>query len=103
MVYFSAKWCPPCRKLDCLFWDEELARLTYRLVPLKIDTTVETPDIKAIMDRYGVIGMPSIIFTDPDGRIYADIDIADYGKDSIRSALIDVIGRTEGDTHGKDN
>ncbi|HPW45542.1 MAG TPA: cytochrome c biogenesis protein CcdA, partial [bacterium] len=88
MVYFSAKWCPPCRKLDCLFWDEELARLTYRLVPLKIDTTVETPDIKAIMDRYGVIGMPSIIFTDPDGRIYADIDIADYGKDSIRSALI---------------
>ncbi len=19
MVYFSAKWCPPCRKLDCLF------------------------------------------------------------------------------------
>ena len=103
MVYFSAKWCPPCRKLDCLFWDEELTKLTYQLVPLKIDATVESQDIKAVMDRYGIIGMPSIIFTDPNGRIYSDINIADYSKASIRDALVDVIGRTKGDAHGKDN
>ncbi len=91
------------QKTGLSFWDEELAKLTYQLVPLKIDATVEDPDIKAVMDHYGIIGMPSIIFTDPDGRVYSDINIVDYSKDSIRDALVDVIGRTKGDVDGKDN
>ena len=76
MVIVGAKWCPPCVKLEkAVLTDPEIKALAKRFVVLHIDATVETEEVKRLLDKYDVAGWPSIIFVSPNGRIYEGLSI----------------------------
>jgi len=65
LLYFSTTWCPHCRAAKPV-WEEvsqEYSGKTvngHKLIFTEVDCTEETPNTKALMDRYKVEGYPTI-------------------------------------------
>ena len=94
MIEFTARWCPPCRALDRRFFSrEDVAQLSFRLVPLRVDATVETGEVTRLIDRYRVAGWPTIVFLDPQGRAYKDLRVSDYDPQAIKRSMREAIRR----------
>lgn len=95
MMEFTAEWCPPCRKLDRSFFSrEDIVKLSYRLVPMRVDATIETRDVRRLLEEHRVLGMPAIIFLDFKGRPYDDLRISDYEPAKIEANMIEAIKRS---------
>ena len=68
MMDFWAEWCAACRELDHKTYDRpEILALAGDFVPLKLDLTGRGDASDALRRKYAVIGMPTVIFFDPDG------------------------------------
>jgi thiol:disulfide interchange protein DsbD len=69
LVDFWAEWCTACKELDHTAWSDERVRAeASRFVRVKLDGTAGDDAFVAIADRYGVPGMPTVIFIDARGR-----------------------------------
>lgn len=68
IVYFTGKWCVPCRIMKREVWaDEQVAALVNgQFIPVAVD--VAKPENAAVMARYKVVGPPVTIITDPQGN-----------------------------------
>ena len=94
MIEFTANWCPPCRALQRRFFSrDDVVQLSYQLVPLKVDATVETNEVKRLVNRYGVLGWPTVIFLSPDGKRYRDLRVNDYDPKAIERNMREAIER----------
>ncbi|MBT3182172.1 MAG: thioredoxin fold domain-containing protein [Deltaproteobacteria bacterium] len=94
MIEFTADWCPPCKTLDTRFFRrDDIVKLSYLLVPLRIDATVESDDVRNLMDRYQVMGMPAVIFLNPNGNLYGDLSVSAYDPKKIESSMREAIRR----------
>jgi thiol:disulfide interchange protein DsbD len=69
MIDFWAEWCAACKELDHkTFSKPEVSDLiNSRFIPLKVDGTKITPELKAIWASYGVKGLPTVVFLKGDG------------------------------------
>lgn len=69
VVGFSAKWCVPCRIMErTVFGDPRVVGKLKRFVVMKADLThSDSPEAKALTERYEVRGVPTIVFLDRDG------------------------------------
>ena len=68
MIDFSAGWCVPCHELDVkTFPDPAVRELASSVVPLRVDLTRSGPAEVATKNRFGVRGVPAIIFIDRAG------------------------------------
>jgi thiol:disulfide interchange protein DsbD len=66
---FWADWCTACKELDQTAWaDPRVREEAARFVAVKVDGTDDTPEFQALTAKYGVVGMPTVIFIDPRGR-----------------------------------
>lgn len=66
---FWADWCVACKELDQLAWaDPRVREEAARFVAVKVDGTDDTPAFQALTEKYGVVGMPTVVFIDPRGR-----------------------------------
>lgn len=66
---FWAEWCAACKELDHKTWSRpEVAALAEDFIALKMDMTDRGSETDALNAKYGVVGMPTVIFFDPDGR-----------------------------------
>lgn len=70
IIDFWAEWCAACKELDHkTFSDETIASyVNEHYVALKIDGTKITADIKSIWARFGVKGLPTVLFLNSQGE-----------------------------------
>lgn len=69
MLDFSATWCAPCEDLDRTFATPAVRKaLLAKFVPAKLDMSQQTDADTAIMQRYGVKQLPTVIFLDAAGK-----------------------------------
>ena len=69
IIDFWADWCVACRELDRIAWaDPQVREELSRYVLLKVDATEETPPVTAAWEKYGIVGMPTVLFIDSKGR-----------------------------------
>lgn len=70
MVDFEASWCGWCKKLDeTTYIDAQVIALSKRFIPVKVDCDTD----RVTSQKYGVRGLPTIIFMDSDGQILHQI------------------------------
>ena len=69
VVDFWAQWCVACTELDRkTFLDESVRKaLADRYLSVRIDATHDDQRTKALLDRFRVLGLPSILILEPDG------------------------------------
>ena len=66
---FWADWCTACKELDRTAWaDPRVREEAARFVAVKVDGTDDTPAFQALTEKYGVVGMPTVVFLDARGR-----------------------------------
>ncbi len=80
MLEFSASWCLPCHELDRnTFTDPRVKDLSRRYALFKVDLThYDAPESQALRVRYGVTGVPEVLFFTPDGRELRDARVLGF-------------------------
>lgn len=69
VVEFSAQWCLPCVEMEnSTFVDPEVVRSTEGISMLKADVTASSDANERLLEQFGVLGVPTIIFYDAEGR-----------------------------------
>ncbi|MFP4176941.1 MAG: protein-disulfide reductase DsbD family protein [Candidatus Brocadiia bacterium] len=97
MIYFTQDFCPSCRKLERdTFSDPRVNDLSEQMITLKVDgTNPETSGGKEELDRYDVLGFPTIVFAGPDGNAMEQPRITGYvGPAELKDAMERVIQET---------
>lgn len=63
MVDFGADWCIACKELDKYTYVDAAVRAdARRFVSIKVDATTETPGLTELQKRYGIVGLPTVVF-----------------------------------------
>jgi thioredoxin:protein disulfide reductase len=69
VIDFWADWCTACKELDKIAWaDPHVHDALRSFVTVKIDATTETPEIGALFEKYGIVGMPTVVLIDRRGH-----------------------------------
>ncbi len=69
MIDFTADWCAACKELDReTYIDEKVRAEATRFVSLKLDATEMDEAMEALFEEYGILGLPSVIFIDSQGK-----------------------------------
>jgi thiol:disulfide interchange protein DsbD len=94
---FWAEWCTACKELDKVAWSQPSVREEAgRFVAVKIDGTEATPEFDALTEKYGIAGMPTVIFLDAKGREIPDRIMTAVGPGEMVAKLRAVDGACEG-------
>lgn len=70
IVDFTAEWCGACKKMAKeTFADAEVMKRCGKFVAVKIDATNdEDPAVKQLMEKYKVVGLPTVVVFDSEGK-----------------------------------
>jgi thiol:disulfide interchange protein DsbD len=69
MLDFYADWCIECIRMERnTFGEPEIQTLFGQVLPLQADVTANDETDQALMEKYGIIGPPAILFFDRQGR-----------------------------------
>jgi thiol:disulfide interchange protein DsbD len=71
VIDFSAEWCQACHELEkYTYTDPAVIAEAENFVPAMLDCTrSDDPAIKAVQQKYGVTGLPTVVFARADGTI----------------------------------
>lgn len=70
MIDFFAEWCIACKELDHkTYVDERVRKEAARFTSVKVDATDESPALEELQKRFGVLGLPTVVFIDGAGRV----------------------------------
>ena len=71
---FGAEWCAACRKLEKeTLSASKVADALNRFVTMKVDMTRPTPPTEKLRRTYNVVGFPTLVFIDSDGKVRSDM------------------------------
>ena len=81
MLDFYADWCTACKELEELtFSDESVKNKMDEFILIQADVTANSKSEKALSDRFGVFGPPTIIFFDKDSQVISSKTIIGFIK-----------------------
>lgn len=66
MVDFYADWCISCKEIEATFRDPKVQQKLSGMLLIKADITDNSDQEKALLDHFGLIGPPAILFFAPD-------------------------------------
>jgi thiol:disulfide interchange protein DsbD len=72
LIDFTAEWCQACHELDRFTFSDARVRALAAdgYVALRVDCTKGTdPAVRAIQQKYGVTGLPTVVFARGDGSV----------------------------------
>jgi thioredoxin:protein disulfide reductase len=78
-----ADWCIPCKELDRFtFTHADVRRQASEFVTLKLDLTRNEPNSEEarMRERFGILGVPTIIFLDASGQERRDLRLEGFEK-----------------------
>ena len=79
MLDFYADWCVSCKEMERFtFGDPQVKARLGRMLLLRADVTATTPDDKALLKRFRLIGPPGIVFFDAGGREIGGLRVIGY-------------------------
>jgi thiol:disulfide interchange protein DsbD len=79
MLDFYADWCVSCKEMERFtFGDSQVRTRLGRMLLLRADVTATTPDDKALLKRFRLIGPPGIVFFDAGGREIGGLRVIGY-------------------------
>ena len=97
IIDFWADWCTACKELDRNVWaDARVQAEAARFVAVKVDGTVESDRFTAVTDRFGIIGLPTVVLLDPHGREAPDRVLGAVPAEEMLSRLRGVDRACEG-------
>ncbi len=82
IIDYFAEWCIGCQELDHqVFPNPAIAAKLKQITALRIDATnIDNPDIQQLIDKYSVIGLPTVIFLDDKGEEIKNARVEGAGK-----------------------
>ncbi|MFO0794600.1 MAG: protein-disulfide reductase DsbD [Candidatus Brocadiaceae bacterium] len=80
MIDFWAEWCAACMEFEKITYiNPDVVKESRRFVNIKIDCTRSNdPQIKQLLNKYSVVGLPTIIFINKDGTVIKDKTITGF-------------------------
>ena len=79
LLDFYADWCVSCKEMEkYTFARPEVQQALSGVLLLQADVTANDAEDKALMQHFGIIGPPSIIFYDRDGRQRKDMQLVGF-------------------------
>jgi thiol:disulfide interchange protein DsbD len=80
IIDFYADWCTPCRKLDDeTFHDRDVVKESAKFTMIKVDLTKEAnAEVMQLLKKYGVKGVPTVLFLDSSGNEIRELQVIDY-------------------------
>lgn len=80
MIDFTAEWCAVCRQLETeTFPHPEVVRMAEAFVPIRVDATdANAPRVRELQRRYGVVGLPTVLFLTPKGTPLPDETLTEF-------------------------
>jgi thiol:disulfide interchange protein DsbD len=72
LIDFYADWCIPCKQIEKkLFTNPAIVEKSESFIPLKADlTNDDSEQVRAIRKKYQVLGVPTVILIDSQGKEY---------------------------------
>jgi thiol:disulfide interchange protein DsbD len=81
MLDFYADWCVSCKEMEAFtFTNDAVQAALSNTVWLQADVTANDDEDKALLDRFGVFGPPTIIFFGTDGQQRHGYEVVGYMK-----------------------
>ncbi|HCF57421.1 MAG TPA: cytochrome C biogenesis protein [Myxococcales bacterium] len=79
VIDFYADWCAACKELAKItFVDRGFVAEAQRFVLVKIDGTDETEEIEQLYEKYGVRGLPTVLFLDSSGKVRPELTVTGF-------------------------
>jgi thiol:disulfide interchange protein DsbD len=81
IIDFSAEWCLACHELEAYtFSDAIVGAASKDFVLLKFDATEDSPELDILKKKYGILGLPTILFFDRKGEWKSDQTLTGFEK-----------------------
>jgi thiol:disulfide interchange protein DsbD len=81
MLDFYADWCVSCKELEkYTFPDPDVRKELGKAIALQADVTAMDTEDQALMQRFGIIGPPTIVFFSTGGSELADFRVVGFMK-----------------------
>ena len=78
-IDFYADWCGACKELDAKTYpDPGVREASQRFVAIKADGTRSSDALDALYDRFGVEGLPTVIFVNSEGKVLPDPKVVGF-------------------------
>ncbi len=70
VIDFYADWCASCKELDQYTYASiDVKKALSRFVLIKVDVTHESKALNELQKRFGVVGLPTVLFIDSQGAV----------------------------------
>jgi thiol:disulfide interchange protein DsbD len=80
IIDFTAEWCAACKELEHFtYTDAGVITASAAFVPLMIDATSDKdPKVQALLKKYDVKGLPTVLFLKPDGTVIPKLTLTGF-------------------------
>lgn len=81
LIDFTADWCAACKELEhYTFTDPRVIRAAQDFVTIRVDGTDETPLFTRLKEKYGILGLPYVLFIDASGQKLEPLTVTGFVK-----------------------